>query len=255
MQFINSDVGFIAHNEGISKTTDGGQTWNKINLATNSFATYFSIYALNEDKILAGGDSLFYTEDCGESWQKINLQNLNGKIKKIMLINDSSYIILVTKSNYGQIYKGSTINNNWNLVFELTNKDIYDFDFYNSVGILVGKDKSVIYRSTNYGQNWIQSSEPNLIYANYTRTNIRTVKFVNENLIYAAGWGSYVGYQKTIIINSTDGGLTWQQVDLDENNSTYSNIYASIVLNDGKCLLGGGFFLRRLNNVIKKRRH
>lgn len=251
LYFINENIAFCCHNEGFSKTIDGGITWENITINKIINQSFNSLLVFDENRLFIGGDSLYYTENGGFTWLKKTLSNQNGKIKKIIKLKDGSIILLTTKTNYGQLYKSNDMGNNWRIVFELNNKDIYDLDFYDSLGILVGKDKSVIYRSSDYGENWIKSNEPTLLYTNYTRSDIRTVKFVDQNTIFAAGWGSYIGLQKTIILLSTDGGFNWKQLDLRDSNAIYSNVYSSFVINN-TWFLGGGFSYDGSILLIKK---
>ena len=66
----------------IAKTTDGGETWNEINLAEDAGAREFGIGFINENHGFVGTMNTGYeTKDGGKTWEKINLGMACNKIR------------------------------------------------------------------------------------------------------------------------------------------------------------------------------
>ncbi len=90
--FINQNVGWAAGNNGfITKTLDGGQTWNDLTTAiTNDLK---SVYFVNDNIGWAVGyiddiGRIIKTTDGGETWYQVNHPSLI-KLNRVQFVNDN----------------------------------------------------------------------------------------------------------------------------------------------------------------------
>jgi photosystem II stability/assembly factor-like uncharacterized protein len=83
----------------------------------------------------------------------------------------------------------------WGLQKSKSTNDFFGASFINeNVGWVVGNNNSTILKTTDGGNSWI-------ILDCQVKSNLKSVYFVNENVGWVVGEG--------VIINTTDGGLTW----------------------------------------------
>jgi photosystem II stability/assembly factor-like uncharacterized protein len=79
VSMVNSNIGYVACNSGILKTSDAGNSWN----FTNAIGDYYKdLIAVDENNCIAVGynGTIIATKNGGETWQEIKSQNkLFGK--------------------------------------------------------------------------------------------------------------------------------------------------------------------------------
>jgi photosystem II stability/assembly factor-like uncharacterized protein len=76
----------------IAKTTDGGETWNEINLVEDAGAREFGIGFIDENHGFVGTmNSGYETKDGGKTWAKVNLGMACNKIRIYKNANGKTY--------------------------------------------------------------------------------------------------------------------------------------------------------------------
>ena len=76
----------------VAKTTDGGNTWNEINLIEDAAARQFGIGFIDENHGFVGTmNSGFETKDGGLTWKPINLGMACNKIRIYNAVNGKIY--------------------------------------------------------------------------------------------------------------------------------------------------------------------
>ena len=76
----------------IAKTTDGGETWNEINLVEDAGAREFGIGFIDENHGFVGTMNTGYeTKDGGKTWEKVNLGMACNKIRIYKDANGKTY--------------------------------------------------------------------------------------------------------------------------------------------------------------------
>ena len=110
----NSDVMYIAENDLIYKTTDGGQTdWTAVDLPENS--GYINAIAINKDNpdlvalACTGNNKVILSSDGGENWQVINNGLPNFAASAICFYGED----LILGMNYGIFYNSAHNRNTW----------------------------------------------------------------------------------------------------------------------------------------------
>jgi photosystem II stability/assembly factor-like uncharacterized protein len=76
----------------IAKTTDGGETWNEINLVEDAGAREFGIGFIDENHGFVGTmNSGYETKDGGKTWSKVNLGMACNKIRIYKDVNGKTF--------------------------------------------------------------------------------------------------------------------------------------------------------------------
>jgi len=241
VHFITETKGFAVGSSGtIYYTSDGGSTWEQ---KTSSYkSTLYTVYFVNEKNGYAGGRSeqFLRTTDGGNTWQLDTLKGADGTITGFWFADTAKGFALVSKSTGGQIYKTTDAGKTWTKQLQ-AKKDLLAFDFRSeNIGVATGKYTTDVYYMEN-GTEWKKSTVGNLGSYNYTRSDLKTVKFINATTAYASGWGSdAAGLQPTIHLKTIDGGKNWTYMDQSVENRTYVNIYEIYFKDDKNGIAVGG---------------
>ncbi|MDP4094495.1 MAG: YCF48-related protein, partial [Bacillota bacterium] len=106
ISFIDDKTGWVADGDWIVSTSDGGKTWNPINLPEGA-RTINAVGALSasEGFILDNGGLLYYTSDSGKTWSKsdLDLKGLNLIDGAIMDLPAACAQIRFTDKNNGTV--------------------------------------------------------------------------------------------------------------------------------------------------------
>lgn len=235
--FVDSQVGYGLSDNSITKTTDGGITWNTIKALSSAF---FNVNCSPDGKAFFIGDvgKLYSTSNAGVS---IDSFSFNENVMDIFFPdNNNGYVI-------GRNHFFKTLNGgiNWTAVTPLNGISLNNSLYYGSLfftdattgWIILGSN---IYYNDGTINNWtaatlspapastfdgIYASSPNTIYAstqdgevykstngglNFSRvadfpeTDFSDIHFVDDNTGYVS-----IGHK---LYKTTDGGNNWQTV-------------------------------------------
>ena len=191
--------------DGVYKSTDGGDSWSFIGLENTQHIGRIVVDPQNPDRVYVAAAGVLYgkneerglyrTLDGGENWQKIlYVSDSTSCIDVVVNPNNASIVYAATweriRRPWGRSYGGKTSRiyrsfdggNNWE---KLTNGLPPDNDESGRIGLA------------------ISPSEPNVLYASYTK-NVITNEF---NGVY----------------KSVDAGTTWSRVDQTDIGWVYSS--------------------------------
>jgi len=197
LYFINSLTGYGAgYNNTITKTTNGGATWNSENpfisnhiLKSISFSNSQTGFAVGINT--QSSSALIYrTTNAGVNWVLNNLQAQNVEFRSVCFpVPDTGYIVgAQSDDNSGVIYKTFDGGITW-IQTAATYRSLNSVFFVNSkVGYAVGKNGMVL--KTIDGSVIWNSQLSN------TEQDINSVYFVEENVGFTAGASGIV--QKTV---------------------------------------------------------
>ncbi|WP_178989217.1 YCF48-related protein [Winogradskyella schleiferi] len=202
--FLNNDIGWIAGNNTILKTTDGGDNWILKNTIPN--VRYYGIYFKDESVGWAFGKStsgingrIHKTTDGGTTWTADPAGNGTLPWWSMDFADLNNGVIV---GQEGQIKYTNDGGDTW---YTKTSPSgdagtIFDVDFYDGLnGVAVGftGGNGFAIKTTDGGNTWYNTNSNNL-------GSIRSVSFSNEN----NGIGLAIG-SNGLIYNTYNGGDNW----------------------------------------------
>jgi photosystem II stability/assembly factor-like uncharacterized protein len=194
----------------IYHSTDGGTSWNTINPVNDSLSYYYSLCAVSDGRIYAGGKYLIYSDDNGLNWQWNDFDFPGYKIRKVLFPDPhNGYLVL---------WETGTSTTFWGKLFRTQNEGLTWQEInYNANGVtskilaadFITKDKGIIsiYGSglsttTDGGNTWSPQGYIGNMQVVY-------LKMFNEKEVVATTISGQVFY-------SFNGGITWTQAQNDD---------------------------------------
>lgn len=234
IDFINSNIGFVVGGKSscggtgcipigavMLKTTDGGNSWEKIELNLIDKIELTSILFINDSVGFAiGNSSILKTNNGGNSWVQNKIENLDGTMQKIdfngtqngMIICEGGQIVSTTDGGISWIIN-SNISVNGLVSISITK---------NNVTYASGNGK--IFRSIDFGSSWVELSN--------SPTDNFDINFITQDLSFAVGRGNYaggnLGYSYGAISYTTDKGENWtENKNIVETSSFHESSFPS----------------------------
>ena len=207
ISFNNDTLGWLNTNNEIFKTIDGGINWTNQNiLGINYYIT--DISAVADDELFGitsrFSQQLIKSVNSGSSWELIDVEK------------EGDYQISFYDVNNGFLYGSDLIKTedggeSWIECDSSFKSNIYDIEFVSlDNGLSLGNEGLFI--TEDGGQNWNKQFEPEGIYY----TDPGNIEMITEML----GWL----ITKTKIYKTTDGGYTWENFILSNNDQMYGGI-------------------------------
>jgi photosystem II stability/assembly factor-like uncharacterized protein len=196
--FVNENIGYSigggtnSISGDVFKTTDGGNTWNQLNIYVDEGLS--SVFFIDENVgFISGGFNqrkVMKTVDGGINWTQVS----NQEFGQIQFINNQvGYGNRIGYSN-GRMYKTTDGGNTWNLNIEV-DEEINAFHFVDeNNGYFVG-DQGLIYKTNDGGTNWEELEIP---YEWYTQVN-----FYSKNV-------GYIADEDGKLYKTENGGISWE---------------------------------------------
>ncbi|MCX6164004.1 MAG: YCF48-related protein, partial [Ignavibacteriae bacterium] len=212
--FINSNTGWYARSKGeISKTTDGGISWNTYKVDINDLNSIKFVNA-NTGYVCGNNGRLMKSTNGGLNWSWQN-PNSSDTLVTIDFINEltgwcaGKDFIIFTTNGGSQWYRQNVDTNTVKPRFTVLK--IYDsqsglagaFNKKNYTG-----DYAYIYRTSNGGVNWY-------FVDSVWRYRTYSICYINQNVVYLS---TYMYLYKSI-----NGGISWNVVSSLPNYSFYKN--------------------------------
>lgn len=214
LYFVNENVGWAVGSDGmILKTTNGGISWTQ--QTSNTTVTLYHIQAFDENNLIVSGGrrTLLRSSDGGNTWNVFTVEAIPETaaiIRKVIFFDQNiGYLLAYSSTTIGRIFKTTNGGSTWIQQYANTSNNLNDFDFANpNNGVAVGRSVGVLIYTTN-GSTWSTAPAPSLGGFNYTRSDVRAVKMLDESTAVAVGWGSFAaGLQPSIHLRTTNGGAT-----------------------------------------------
>ena len=215
--FVDSINGWIASDDGIIHTTNGGINW----YAQPNSDTLHAVFFVDNNCGWAVGSSgnIVYTTNGGNNW----VQQASGTTALLSGLYFTSLDSGIIVGAGGVILRTTDGGNNWTIQNSPTLKNLNAVWFTDeNNGISVGNDAVLpsytptILRTTDGGVTWI-SQTPGV---SFLFTNLWDVCFTDANNGFAAGSeaDSYPGNQSQgLILKTTDGGTSWSVILQDSS--------------------------------------
>ncbi|MHB2148070.1 YCF48-related protein [Calditrichota bacterium LG25] len=210
VQLLDENTVIAGGSDGhVTMTTDGGNSWNDIDLPAAHSVIFVYFVDQNTGYVFARDGQWFKTTDGGVSytpllgWPNVDFKGLAiSPANTILSVCFKGDATISTDGGYNWTYPDNLLVG--------ARSTLYTADFANENLALVGGYKGVLYRSTDGGLTW--QEVPNPMYDD--GKSIYVVRFVDENLVFAAGSKGY-------IMKSEDGGQTWTLVGNSETSTVY----------------------------------
>jgi len=220
--FVSKEIGFILISSqtslvpGLYKTTDGGNSWNRVESYTSTPSAFLAIDSLNY--IISSPCEISKTTDGGNSWVHTEIIHTDGFLN----ISKTDSALFVCGSS-GRMFSSSDLGNSWSeLSFGYTGyfHDGHFSDERNGwvVGSICYFGDYHVLRTTNGGNNWKlkKISQTGVL-------SLKSIFAINKNTALGC---SYEGK----VIKTTDGGDTWYTVPTG-TNVTLSKVFFRDSLN------------------------
>ena len=237
--FPTSTIGYVVGGAGeIYKSTDGGDTW--VQQTSPTTLALFDVFFLDANNGWAVGDAgvIIMTTD-GTNWSLHPSSGLltGADLNAIQFIGSNGWMggdvsaVFITTDG-GTTWIPPTTN--------AATDDVNDLSFSSATNGYAAVDGAGIMYTTDGGVNWTAASVSLGLYP-YTRSDIETILAIDGLNGIATGWGSLIGPQPTIIITTSDGGLTWTSPDPTGYHwATYGYGYGLATFDNGEVILTGG---------------
>jgi len=221
---ITGDVGYLYHEDKLQKTIDSGLNWSEIPKIESEILIDFDFISNSLGYIVTQEGNFYQTTNSGTTWE-LQSSKLSGT-KKIDFINESVGYRKVIIGTGSYLYKTTNSGVNWTLQYAVASESTYlsnmsEFDFVSdSVGYRMTWDM-MLFKTIDSGNTWIEIGEipcfggalGNIWQPSCCFEGTK-IKFVNENVGYAASCPNGGGIYKT-----TDTGVSWVVVsgfDIDQ---------------------------------------
>jgi photosystem II stability/assembly factor-like uncharacterized protein len=214
--FINEDIGFVVGQNIMLKTSDGGNSWNIINLPIQAQAIYTDIKFIDNLVGFCSADGkILKTIDGGETWVVKN--SINRAVGKIFFHDLTNGYVLSSPS---KLLKTDDAGETWSMidmnptgVLSPTHEIIGDLFFTSdNTGHFAGYYYSILAKTLDGGNTWFCA---NSNCHNTSSIGYKSLFFTSDNIGYAVGDG---------VLKTIDGGNNWiEQISGDVSN--LSSVY------------------------------
>ena len=191
--FINNTTGFVCGSNVICRSTDGGNTWQKVyQSAAPQFVNIAMGSATNAVFVTNGGpQKMFVTSDGGNSFDSVVIADNS--------ISDAFFVSPTVAYAIGQkCWKSTNGGRNWTSLFDLSSGGYKSLHFLNEQTGWCAGTGGVFYTS-NGGVNWTPQTV-----SGFSFNATGNVYFVDANNGYIS--------DETSVGKSTNGGGTWTKV-------------------------------------------
>lgn len=217
IEFLDENIGFLGTLNGLFyKTIDGGATWTSVTTIAPNPAAICGLDTVGTNTIYGCGAYfnpafIIKSTDSGLTWQYIDMSVYADALVEIYFLNDTVGYVAGQNSNGGTLLKTEDGGNTWIEIYNsntpgdyvwkiqvLESNTNYIFGAVESTTTALGK----FIKSTDAGNTWFAADAP--------ETQLQAVGFVSET----HGW---VGGHTTGFHETTDGGLTWTNLNIGNN--------------------------------------
>ncbi|MFA5859223.1 MAG: YCF48-related protein [Elusimicrobiota bacterium] len=271
MHFIDNNTGFIGGILGaILQTSDGGDSWTRINIPSDVVVT--DLQFLDQNMGYITGNKTYRTDDGGNSWKLVRNDGNTVVYKTLFFANSSLGWIWGENGNQKTFDGGKTWDSyfpNFRSIYALNDQtgwmllsgDLYKYEnsgmyyskicenlhaggmfFVNSsTGWLTGQYE--IYKTTDGGYSWDVYSTTNSMIYNY----LQKPYFINQS----TGFALISVENFSAIVKTTDSGMFWQYLYV---STAPDNLMLDYKMNDSGIgyTLGQRFYDSLTMPVLKK---
>jgi photosystem II stability/assembly factor-like uncharacterized protein len=215
--FLNVNTGFIGVQavQGITRTTNGGQTFDTVRILSSGTGTVWGFSFINNNTGYLCGSSnykVMKTTDGGNSWALVNNIGSLGTLNFYAVYASDENNIKVGSSS-GNVYLTTNAGLNWTTSNVGSTSQISGMVFLNAnTGYVCGQSFGLFRYTTDGGISWSGTNAPT--------SNILTCIIYDGSAAYLSGTVS-----TETIFKTTDNGTSWQTIPIN-NGPTITPFYA-----------------------------
>lgn len=242
VQFLSESEGYFCGGDGIHKTTDGGNNWDKMDfLSPDSLylngCIFYGLHFFNSITGVVVGyvfwdnaEIILRTNDSGLSWTIVHLGGFDSALNDVFFIDQNNGFAV---GKNGRILKTTNAGVNWSALGSGTTETLNSIDFSSvSQGCIAGEN-TMLY-TNNAGFSWNES--------NFPIASFYDVNYASSTIAYAVG-------NNGLVIKTYDSGISWEVsetlVNDELNNVWFISVDTGFVCtHDGYLLTtnSGGLF-------------
>ena len=196
ISFPSTSVGYVFGEFHGYKSTDGGNSWQELDLNTVITGAWFT----NEQTgYVADGYNIYKTTNGGASFAPVYSVDVNGSanLRKVVAASSGT---LIAYSSFGILYQTTNSGASWSVVYDEPLNQLMEVTFATSqVGYAVDLLGKVL-KTTNGGSSWA----PVFTWAG-------SGEFFNTIAFVSATTG-FIGGKDGLLLKTTNGGVTWTPV-------------------------------------------
>jgi photosystem II stability/assembly factor-like uncharacterized protein len=228
VSFSNTQVGFLASEEGVWKSVNSGLDWEKVpQFGNNEF--YYSHFITEQVGFLAGPGYLYRTSNGGDSWANVGISEVNFTvIENSKRINGTNVVFALGdrrddtqgfEENHHVIYMSTDEGSSWTEVYLAPGFSVFD-NASSADGVLFFLNAGDVYEFDSESV-----SGPELLYeAPNLYRDINDIHFVSSTEGWMVEDSAY--FHKTV-----DGGDSWSTYVIPGLKSYTSSIVFTSELN------------------------
>jgi photosystem II stability/assembly factor-like uncharacterized protein len=202
---------FLAADNVVFRSVDGGQTWTEIQLSCSDPRGFH--FLDNQVIILSHSDlSIFRSEDSGDTWTEIPLEySYRGEAHF-----PSATVGYIFQQSGGPLLKSTDAGASWDSIYQFEANALYGDWIDENIGYLYDQNRH-IFKTTDGGSNWTLVTDTGI------PSNLRYLAALSEMELVA-----YVFPDN--IFRSIDGGVTWENnidIGVDQYGLRFESIHNS----------------------------
>ncbi|MEN2282877.1 YCF48-related protein [Algoriphagus sp. SE2] len=197
--WVNSSLGFAAGENLLIRSSDGGITWQELNIPNINRINEIKFWNENIGLAVGAGGIILKTTNSGNNWSLINSPT-NSDLQSISFFDENS-LIMVGES--GEIHKSVDFGISWKSITSSVNSSLNEIIILNpEKGFIVG-DNGTLLITSDGGENFSKISLP-------VNSNLNSLAFSSELIGYAVG-------ESGVIIKTEDEGINWSIINSGVN--------------------------------------
>lgn len=236
--FLTPNLGYLCGYQGVTKTTDGGQTFTEVGAGNFPFTELRDIHFFNENTGYVLGsysDAFAKTTDGGNTWVKSTTLPQDFYYDMIVF-NEQRIIVSGSYSGTSNIYLTTDGGATWT-ASAAGNLSIFSMTFLDSLTGFAGSEGGMAYKTTNGGLSWNVVTTLNAL-----PTDAFFSMFNQGSNLY------FMSYDSTLYI-STDAGATFTSSQFLPSGNIAIVMRAGAVFGSTVYLAGDlGSFYKSTNN-------
>ncbi|MCR4279847.1 MAG: hypothetical protein NUV82_00265 [Candidatus Komeilibacteria bacterium] len=204
----NPDIIYAGGAEGLFYSIDAGKSW-QMTLNRRGTVNAIAVHPSQSCVLLAGvSNQIYKSTDCARTWEAVLTESKSEAYITSLAADAKDPAVIYAASSSGSLYKSKDSGSSWQSA-KFFNKPVryVAVSWNNSNHLYVALDEEGLLKSVDRGLNWINTTEIN---SKEMRgiTNFHELRFSpfdSETLYYVSDYG---------IVWSSDGGTTWQPLNL-----------------------------------------